>query len=122
METEVCAARSDRLGYVECDRPLHFAMFVGANMPRLLEMIKDFWDTTQRYRRVYGLVPATVETSVIEHRLLLDLIVERNAEDAASLLRIHIRRTRLGLAQRAELLESHSTEGPKSSHAGETSE
>ena len=42
VETEVCAARSDRLGSVECDRPLHFAMFVGANVPRLLETEETF--------------------------------------------------------------------------------
>jgi len=122
VDTEACAARGDRLGYVECDRPLHFAMFAGANMPRLIEMINGFWDTTQHYRRFYGLVPTTVETSVIEHRLLLGLIAEGNAEDAASLLRIHIRRTRLGLAQRAELLEGQWTEASNGSHAREGSE
>lgn len=97
-ETEERAAAGDRLGYVAADRPMHFATFRGADMPRMLRIVESFWDTTQRYRKIYGLMPTSVETSVLEHRLLLDHIRARNAEDAARLLVTHIRRTRLGLA------------------------
>jgi DNA-binding GntR family transcriptional regulator len=95
LETEDYAARGDRLGYIEVDRTLHLTTFRGADMPRLLRMIDGFFDTTDRYRKVYGLLPASVETSVLEHRLLLDHIVTRNAEDASRTLLMHIRRTRL---------------------------
>jgi DNA-binding GntR family transcriptional regulator len=106
VETEACAARDDRLAYVEADRPLHFATFSGAGMPRLLGVVRSFWDTTSRYRRLYGLMPTSVETSIIEHRLLLEYIQKRNAEDAARTLTSHIRRTRLSLAEYVEQIES----------------
>ena len=109
--TEACAARDDRLAYVEADRPMHFATFRRARMPRLLNLVEGFWDTTQQYRRIYGLMPATIETSVIEHRLLLELIQSHNAEDAARLLTVHIRRTRLGMEQYVEDLEGRWSEG-----------
>ncbi|HEV3312729.1 MAG TPA: GntR family transcriptional regulator [Chloroflexota bacterium] len=98
-ETEACAARGDRLAYVEADYPLHLATFQAAGIKRVMRVIEGFWGTTQQYRRIYGLFPMTVEISVTEHRLLLDLIKSRNANDAAQLLGIHIRRTRHGLAE-----------------------
>jgi len=106
VESESCAARGDQIGYVEVDRPLHFATFRGAGMPRVMRMIEGLWDTTARYRRIYGLLPASIETSVIEHRLLLEHIQRRNAEDAARILITHIRRTRLTMAEYVTDLET----------------
>jgi DNA-binding GntR family transcriptional regulator len=108
-ESEKCAERGDRLAYVEADRPMHLATFRGAEMPRLRRLIEGFWDTTHQYRRIYGLLPTSIEISVTEHRLLLELIRNRNAEDAARLLIIHIRRTRLGMAKYVEELEGRWT-------------
>jgi DNA-binding GntR family transcriptional regulator len=104
--TEECARRGDRSGYVEADRPMHMATFPGAGFARLTQLITGFWDTTQQYRRIYGLLPTSVETSVVEHRLLLELIQSRNADDAARLLTVHIRRTWLGMAKYVEQLEA----------------
>jgi DNA-binding GntR family transcriptional regulator len=106
--TEGCARRGDRLAYVEADRPMHMATFRGAGFARLAQMITGLWDTTQQYRRIYGLLPASVETSVVEHRLLLELMRNRNADDAARLLTVHIRRTWLGMAKYVEQLEAGS--------------
>jgi DNA-binding GntR family transcriptional regulator len=112
-ETEARAAVGDRLGYVAADLPLHFATFAGADMPRMLRIIEGFWDTTQRYRQIYGLMPTSVEISVLEHRLLLDHIKARNPEDAARLLVTHIRRTRLGLASYVHELEDRWDGSPR---------
>jgi DNA-binding GntR family transcriptional regulator len=68
-------------------------------MPRLLRIIEGFWETTQRYRQIYGLLPTSMEISVLEHRLLLNHIKSRNPDDAARILITHIRRTRLTLAE-----------------------
>src|SRR5947209_17505462 len=112
-ETEARAAAGDRLGYVTADRPMHFATFGGAGMPRMLRLIEGFWDTTQRYRQIYGLMPTSVETSVLEHRLLLDHIKARNPEHAARLLVTHIRRTRLGLAGYVHEIEDRWEASPR---------
>jgi DNA-binding GntR family transcriptional regulator len=121
VETEAYAARGDRLGYVEVDRTLHRATFRGAGMPRLLTMIEGFFDTTDRYRKVYGLLPASVETSVLEHRLLLDHIVSRNAEDASRLLVTHIRRTRLFMERYVHEIEDRWEAGVRSGPWAEVS-
>jgi DNA-binding GntR family transcriptional regulator len=103
--TEESAAREDPMEYIEGDRLVHFATFRGAAMPRLMRMIEGFWDTTRQYRRIYGLLPTTIEISVVEHRLLFGHIKNRNAQDASLLLVTHIRRTRLGMAEYVEHLE-----------------
>jgi DNA-binding GntR family transcriptional regulator len=41
-----------------------------------------------------------------EHRLLMEAIKRRDPVDAGQMLQLHIRRTRLGLAQHPELFEA----------------
>ncbi|MCA9880933.1 MAG: GntR family transcriptional regulator [Thermomicrobiales bacterium] len=88
------------------DRQFHLASYAAAAMPYLLRMIEGFWNTTQQYRRVYYSMvaaewapdDATLPMTHLDHCLLLDALERRDATDAASIMRSHIRRTRLTLA------------------------
>ena len=104
-EMEEAAEESDRWLWLTIDRDFHLATFAGCQHERLPGLINGFWDVATRYRRAYAafLFPTQIEIQHHEHRLILDAIESGNAADAAMLLEIHIRRTRLGLKEHAEL-------------------
>jgi len=94
------------------DRRFHLASYAAAPMPRLLKMIEGFWNSTQQYRRIYyGMVardrqessPDVLPMTHLDHRMLCDALERRDAIDAGSILRTHIRRTRLALARNQEM-------------------
>lgn len=77
-------------------RAFHFALVAAAPAPRLLKLIDQMVDQTDRYRamRLIGVDNATLSRDImIEHRRLLDATVSRNAE-APALLATHLERTR----------------------------
>ncbi len=97
-----------------CDRRFHLASYAAAPMPRLLKMIENFWNSTQQYRRVYyGMVASARQSAPTsdlpmthtDHRLLFDALERRDPVDAESVLRMHIRRTRLTLARHREMFD-----------------
>jgi DNA-binding GntR family transcriptional regulator len=89
------------------DRAFHLGAFAGARSPRLLAIIESLWNVAEPYRRAYlGLHPEVVELTHVEHRLLLNALERRDGEDAARVLEMHIRRTRLGLVAHPELFDS----------------
>lgn len=100
--------------WLVCDRRFHLLSYAAAPMPRLLKMIERFWNTTQQYRRIYyGIVaaarqgsgPADLPLTHTDHRLLFDALERRDAVDAASVLCLHIRRTRLTLVNHQEMFD-----------------
>jgi DNA-binding GntR family transcriptional regulator len=107
--------RSDDPGvWLLLDRRFHLASYAAAPMPRLLKMIENFWNSTQQYRRIYyGLIASERQASAapalppthVDHQLLLDALQRRDPVDAAGVLRMHIRRTRLTLANHQELFD-----------------
>jgi DNA-binding GntR family transcriptional regulator len=100
-EMEGCADPDDPSRWVTVDRLFHLRTYSAAPMPRLLEIIDGLWNRTQQYRRAYTRLAARFEIAHMEHRLLLEAIVERDPEAAAALSRVHIRRTRLALDSEA---------------------
>ncbi|MGD9916408.1 MAG: GntR family transcriptional regulator [Paenirhodobacter sp.] len=83
--------------FLRLDREFHLESYAGAQMPTLLAMIERFWNTTQHYRRAYTRLIGGEGQWVIhyEHRLILEAIRRRDAEEGEQMLRSHIRRTRL---------------------------
>ena len=101
------AAAGDVHTWLAEDRQFHLATYRGADMPRALRMVEGFWNQTQQYRRAYvgNLAPERLEIVHLDHRLILDAIERRDAEDAGDRQRAHIRRTRVGLLDHAELFD-----------------
>ncbi|MDQ2654587.1 MAG: GntR family transcriptional regulator [Chloroflexota bacterium] len=95
------------------DRQFHLASYAAASMPRLLKMIEGFWNTTQQYRRVYYRMVAAewspddpvLPMTHVDHCMLLDALERRDVTDASSMMRAHIRRTRLTLAASQHLFD-----------------
>jgi DNA-binding GntR family transcriptional regulator len=72
---------------------------------QLLSATVRLWNSTQHYRRAFMLLAGPDRAAIVnaEHRLLLDAIRRRDAEDAERFLEGHIRRTRVALQSHPEL-------------------
>jgi DNA-binding GntR family transcriptional regulator len=84
----------------ELDRRFHFTCIGAAPLPEVLRLAERLWNQASPYMRSYlrESGPTALETSHVEHRLVLDAIERRDPPDAERLLAVHIRRTRLALA------------------------
>ncbi len=102
-QMEASADVDDPSRWVDLDRRFHLATYAGAGLPRLLELIDTLWNATQQYRRAYTRLPERFALAHAEHRLLVEALERRDAENAELLSLLHIRRTRLTLAEHKEL-------------------
>jgi DNA-binding GntR family transcriptional regulator len=93
--------------FLKLDRQLHLASYRTAAMPTLVPMIERIWNTTQHYRRAYTVLLGPERFWIIqcEHRLLVEAIKRRDAEEAERVLHGHIRRTRIELERNDSLFK-----------------
>ena len=91
--------------FMRADREFHLSSYAGAASGEMWQIIGRMWNTTQHYRREFTKIAAHSGLSVthLEHRLLLDCIRRRDADDAERVLVTHIRRTRLELEKHPEI-------------------
>ncbi len=98
---------------IHLDREFHWIMYSRVHTSSLTELIERLWNTTQPYRRVYmNLVRSAkgIEVAHLEHDLLLEAIKQADSEEAESILRGHIRRTRIELDRHPEVF-AHQSKG-----------
>jgi DNA-binding GntR family transcriptional regulator len=91
--------------FLRADREFHLSSYAGAPTGETAKIIGRMWNTTQHYRREFSKLAAGVGMAAthLEHRLLVDCIGRRDADDAERVLVMHIRRTRLALEQHPEI-------------------
>lgn len=84
------------------DREFHLLSYRRAGMPRLLDMITGYWNSTQQYRRAFMQTGGIGDAQPVfdEHRLIVDALSRRDGTHAGLLLEGHIRRTRRQLETR----------------------
>jgi DNA-binding GntR family transcriptional regulator len=113
------AAGTDVDAFLRADREFHLSSYAGAAPGETWQIIHRMWNTTQHYRREFtqraaragagnaasGAAGAGGGLGVthLEHRLLLDCVRRRDADDAERVLVTHIRRTRLELEKHPEI-------------------
>ena len=105
--TETMAAPGTSVAeFLRLDREFHLLSYAGAP-GETSQIIGRMWNTTQHYRREFTKLAAGagagMDVTHLEHRLLLDCIGRRDADDAERVLVTHIRRTRLALEQHPEI-------------------
>jgi DNA-binding GntR family transcriptional regulator len=111
---EALAAQMEAAGaedFLRADREFHLASYAGAASGETWAIIHRMWNTTQHYRREFTRLAAEsdgMRATHLEHRLLLDCVRRRDADDAERVLVTHIRRTRLELQRHPEVF----TTGP----------
>ncbi|MGB3388416.1 MAG: GntR family transcriptional regulator [Pseudaminobacter sp.] len=93
--------------FLRLDREFHLLSYEGANMPHLTQMIHRFWNSTQQYRRAFTATAGQAGMAAVhhEHRLIVDALQRRDAEQSALVLYGHIRRTRLILEKHPEIFD-----------------
>jgi DNA-binding GntR family transcriptional regulator len=94
--------------FMRADREFHLSSYAGAASGEMWQIIGRMWNTTQHYRREFTKIAANSGLGIthMEHRLLLDCIRRRDADDAERVLVTHIRRTRLELEKHPEIFRS----------------
>jgi DNA-binding GntR family transcriptional regulator len=91
--------------FLDLDREYHMLTYSGCAIDPLNAMVTRLWNSTQHYRRAYVALGGPQRMWVVnaEHRLILDAVVRRDADDAERFLTGHIRRTRIELGQHPEV-------------------
>jgi DNA-binding GntR family transcriptional regulator len=71
------------------NRRFHFTLFDAAEMPRMVDMIRVLWESTDRYRSVYFSTRKHRLRVNAEHRAILTAVREHDAATATALSRAH---------------------------------
>lgn len=93
--------------FVDLDRRFHLMSFEGPPVETLRSMVTRLWNTTQHYRRAFVELQWNkgMDETIIEHRLLLSAIAQGDRETAEDLMKMHIRKTRLALADTPSIFQ-----------------
>lgn len=97
---------SDIEKFLKLDREFHLLTYAGASTALLGDTVQRLWNTTQHYRRAYStlLAEENFTSAHYEHHLLLSAIKRQDLDDGERVLYGHIRRTRLEVGRKPELL------------------
>jgi DNA-binding GntR family transcriptional regulator len=91
--------------FLDLDREFHMLTYSGCAIDPLMSNVTRLWNSTQHYRRSYVALGGRSRMWVVnsEHRLILDAVVRRDADDGERFLGGHIRRTRIELGRHPEV-------------------
>jgi DNA-binding GntR family transcriptional regulator len=91
--------------FLDLDREFHLLTYHGCPVEPLNSAVTRLWNSTQHYRRSYVALGGQDRMWLVnaEHRLILDAVVRRDAEDGERYLAGHIRRTRVELSRHPEV-------------------
>jgi DNA-binding GntR family transcriptional regulator len=92
--------------FLRADREFHLGSYSAAVPGETSQIIGRMWNSTQHCRREFTKLAARqggLGATHLEHRLLLDCLRRKDADDAERVLVMHIRRTRLELSRHPEI-------------------
>jgi DNA-binding GntR family transcriptional regulator len=91
--------------FLDLDREFHLLTYRGCPVEPLNSAVTRLWNSTQHYRRSYVALGGQDRMWLVnaEHRLILDAVLRRDAEDGERYLAGHIRRTRVELSRHPEV-------------------
>lgn len=104
---ELMEKNTDVEKFLKLDREFHLLTYAGASTALLGDTVQRLWNTTQHYRRAYStlLAQENFTSAHYEHHLLLAAIKRQDLDDGERVLYGHIRRTRLEVGKKPELLK-----------------
>lgn len=71
----------------------HFSLVVACGSPNLLEIRKKLFERAHRYRRMSSQFRPKWRAKDVEHKMIMDAVIARDAEKAKELIEGHIRET-----------------------------
>jgi DNA-binding GntR family transcriptional regulator len=98
-------ANDDLEKFLDLDREFHMLTYSGCHIDPLMSNVTRLWNSTQHYRRAFVALGGRSRMWVVnsEHRLILDAVMRRDADDGERFLGGHIRRTRIELGNHPEV-------------------
>lgn len=99
------AATDDPELFVRLDREFHDITYAPDGTLLLTATVRNLWDRTQHYRRefVHRARKGGDRASDHDHLLLVKAFEQRDVYEAGHLIELHVRRTRLSLAEHPEV-------------------
>ena len=93
---------------VTLDRELHLLSYSGCASEQLNSIVGRLWNSTQHYRRAFIAHLGMRHRWMVnmEHRLLISSIERGDPIEAAMIIEIHIRRTRMELSEHPEVFDA----------------
>lgn len=79
----------DVTSMVESNRLFHFAIFSAADMPRMVDIVRILWQSTDAYRSLYYADPEARQRVDREHRSIVSALRARNSTQANEELHRH---------------------------------
>ncbi|EYR64109.1 GntR family transcriptional regulator [Actinotalea ferrariae CF5-4] len=94
--------------FLRLDREFHLLSYSGGAAPSIEEIVRRLWNSTQPYRRAYAVLVGVADSPAThaEHTLLVEALRRRDPQDAAHVLELHIRRTRVELARHPDVFDT----------------
>jgi DNA-binding GntR family transcriptional regulator len=75
------------------NRAFHAAIYHSCQNPVLIDLLDGLWDRSDRYRRLLKSIAQDAQI-VAEHEALIEAVLERKPQEAAQLMRDHLRASR----------------------------
>ncbi len=91
------AEENDVVRWLKLDSDFHLRSLGFSSLRRVVSISEDLWNASQQYRRAYLEDQTHMDVAHLEHRLLIEALVRHDAENAAQVCALHIRRTKLAL-------------------------
>jgi len=88
-DMEAAHRTQDVPALTSANRRFHFTLFDAADMPRMAQMIRVLWESTDRYRSLYFATQQHRRRVNQEHRAIMAAIRRGDAAQAVVLLRTH---------------------------------
>lgn len=93
--------------FLRLDREFHLSSYAPAQTAVLGDLVTGLWNRTQHYRRAFTRVFRSEgdRSAHLEHHLMVSALRRGDAEEVASILTTHIRRTRIELARHPDIFD-----------------
>ncbi len=89
LDVEAATDAHDIVRITATNRAFHFLLLEHSQMPRLVRLIRQLWDSTDAYRSVYFADEHNREQVRQEHRAILDAVRTRDPERTLAMLHLH---------------------------------
>lgn len=99
-ELEAHLHNGNAAGVHDANRRLHHAIYLAADNPDALAVVKRYWVLNAALWRRYGYAPARFQAMVSDHQHLLRAIRQRDADAATSIIAAHVTKAKQELLTR----------------------
>ena len=81
--------RHDGVPLIDENRMFHFSLFEAARNPRLNSLLRQLWDSCDRYRSLYYAKPVDLARAIEEHQEIMEACEARATKRVITLLNTH---------------------------------